>query len=137
MRAFAAARRADPAYRFTDDLLPPGNALRARYAAIDHTIQKVQRVPEPRLASLLESGAMVIDTRQIGDFAEGHVPGTINIPLDRSFTTWAGWLIPYDRDYYLIVDNRGGSQPRSVQVTIRGEVAGAAREGALRTSPGT
>ncbi|HSG82319.1 MAG TPA: rhodanese-like domain-containing protein [Gemmatimonadota bacterium] len=66
--------------------------------------RRPQRVPEPRLASLLESGAMVIDTRQIGDFAEGHVPGTINIPLDRSFTTWAGWLIPYDRDYYLIVD---------------------------------
>src|SRR5690606_29817821 len=27
-----------------------------------------------------------------------------NIPLNRSFTTWAGWLTPYDRDFYLIVD---------------------------------
>lgn len=44
---------------------------------------------------------------------------------------------PVSGDYYLIVDNRDGSQPRSVQVTIRGEVAGASREGALRTSPGT
>ena len=44
---------------------------------------------------------------------------------------------PIRGDYYLIVDNRGGSEARSVQVTIRGEVAGAARDGALRTSPGT
>ena len=37
-----------------------------------------------------------------------HVPGTINIPLNKSFTTWAGWLLPYDRDFYLIVDERCG-----------------------------
>ena len=26
----------------------------------------------------------------------GHVPGTLNIPMNGSFVTWAGWLIPYD-----------------------------------------
>src|SRR5690606_29608356 len=34
------------------------------------------------------------------------VPGTINIPLDRSFVTWAGWLIPYRTPFYLLVDDR-------------------------------
>ena len=29
--------------------------------------------------------------------ATGHVPGTINIPLNSSFTTWAGWLVPSRR----------------------------------------
>ena len=38
------------------------------------------------------------------EFAVGHVPGTINIPLNAAFTTWAGWLVPYDADFYLIVD---------------------------------
>ena len=57
-----------------------------------------------RLASLLEEGALVVDTRHAGDFAAEHVPGTVNIPLNRSFNTWAGWLIPYDRDFYLIVE---------------------------------
>ena len=56
------------------------------------------------LAHMLESGAIVVDTRTTADFGAGHVPGTINIPLNRSFTTWAGWLIPYDRDFHLIVD---------------------------------
>ena len=35
------------------------------------------------------------------------MPGTINIPLDTSFTTWAGWLLPYDRSLHLILDVRG------------------------------
>jgi hydroxyacylglutathione hydrolase len=36
------------------------------------------------------------------------VPGTINIPLDSGFTTWAGWLIPYTRDFYLIAGETPG-----------------------------
>jgi len=48
--------------------------------------------------------SLVVDTRPAAQFATGHIPGTINIPLNKSFTTWAGWLIPYDRDVYLIAD---------------------------------
>ena len=58
------------------------------------------------LGALLDGGALIIDTRSAVAFASGHVPGTINIPLDKSFTTWAGWLIPYTRDFYLIIDDR-------------------------------
>ncbi|MBC7791016.1 MAG: MBL fold metallo-hydrolase [Anaerolineae bacterium] len=47
---------------------------------------------------------LVVDVRSAAQFAEGHIPGTINIPLNKSFTTWAGWLIPYDRDFHIIVD---------------------------------
>ncbi|HEX5831362.1 MAG TPA: rhodanese-like domain-containing protein, partial [Gemmatimonadaceae bacterium] len=63
------------------------------------------RLPATRLAELLRDGAVVVDTRPAAAYAEGHVPGTINIPLDGSFTTWAGWLLPYDRDVYLLVDD--------------------------------
>jgi hydroxyacylglutathione hydrolase len=66
------------------------------------------RLPAARLAALLGEGAAVVDTRPAADFAAGHVPGTINIPLGASFTTWAGWLLPYDRDVYLLV---GGDAP--------------------------
>ncbi|CAN5640965.1 MBL fold metallo-hydrolase [soil metagenome] len=56
-----------------------------------------------KLASLADGDAMVVDTRRWADYRAGFVPGTINIPLNRSFTTWAGWLIPYDREFHLIV----------------------------------
>lgn len=62
------------------------------------------RVADEELAPILASGGLVIDTRRAARFGEGHVPGTLNIPLNRSFPNWAGWLIPYDRDFHLIVD---------------------------------
>jgi hydroxyacylglutathione hydrolase len=67
-----------------------------------------RRIAVARLGELLESGALVVDTRAAADFAASHIPGTINIPLNRSFTGWAGWLVPYDRDFYLIIDPARG-----------------------------
>jgi hydroxyacylglutathione hydrolase len=54
------------------------------------------------LAARLDAGALVVDTRPQADFAAGHVPGTISIPMSASFTTWAGWFLPYDAEFYLI-----------------------------------
>jgi hydroxyacylglutathione hydrolase len=71
-------------------------------------IRRPARVPVATLAAVLEQGATVVDTRQAREFALGAIPGTINIPVNRQFTTWAGSLLPYDRDFYLIVDDRRG-----------------------------
>lgn len=62
------------------------------------------RLPESAVDGLRDDGAIIVDTRRWSDYSAGHIPGTINIPHSRSFTTWAGWLIPYDRDFYLIID---------------------------------
>jgi hydroxyacylglutathione hydrolase len=64
--------------------------------------------PEPArldLAALreaLEAGHMVVDIRSADDYAARHIPGTLNIPFERSFTTWAGWLVPYEAPFYLL-----------------------------------
>ncbi|HQZ40273.1 MAG TPA: rhodanese-like domain-containing protein [Vicinamibacterales bacterium] len=62
------------------------------------------RLDERKLADLLASQAIVVDTRSSGEYAAEHLPGTLNIPLNRSFITWAGWLLPYSADLYFIVD---------------------------------
>jgi hydroxyacylglutathione hydrolase len=64
-----------------------------------------EHLPFNRLDALLAEGALVIDTRPVAAFATGHLPGTINIPHDNSFTNWAGWLLSYDRPFYLIADS--------------------------------
>lgn len=66
--------------------------------------------PPPRsapaeLETVLRNGGLVIDTRSWQKYRAGHAPGTLNIPLNRSFTTWAGWLLPYDADVHLLVDS--------------------------------
>jgi hydroxyacylglutathione hydrolase len=63
---------------------------------------KATRLGSDALPRALRDGLVVLDARPASQFAAGHVPGTINVPFNRSFTTWAGSLIPYDRDLLLI-----------------------------------
>jgi len=59
-------------------------------------------LPANAIDDLLRERKIIVDMRPALDFAAGHIPGTINIPLNRSFNTWAGWLIPFDSEFYLI-----------------------------------
>lgn len=69
------------------------------------------KVP-PRLGGnvifdLLErNDVVVVDIRSAGDVASGYVPGTINIPLSKSFSTYSGWILSYDQPIYLIAENQ-------------------------------
>jgi len=67
--------------------------------------RRPQRIAAARAGELLAQGTLLVDTRAAADYATAHIPGTINIPLNRSFTTWAGWLVPYTRDFYLLIDH--------------------------------
>jgi hypothetical protein len=100
---------------------------------------RLRNIPANALlsASVASDGAIAVALLDAGQYAafpagakavfRGRTDGKLDFAV----------RAPVRGDYYLIVDNRGGSQARSVQVTIRGEVAGAAREGAVRSAPGT
>jgi hydroxyacylglutathione hydrolase len=62
---------------------------------------------DDKLASIVQAGGLVIDTRPAAEFAKSHVAGTLNIPMNGSFVTWAGWLIPTDTEFHLIVEDGG------------------------------
>jgi hydroxyacylglutathione hydrolase len=66
-----------------------------------------KRLPAAELIAALAQGATVVDTRQAATFKRGGIPGTINIPANRAFTTWAGSLLSYDEDFFLITDQAG------------------------------
>lgn len=59
-----------------------------------------------RLAPALAAHEIVVDTRAADAFAAGHARGTLNIPIGKSFSTWAGWLLPNDRDLRLIATSQ-------------------------------
>ena len=91
-----------------DQPVPP------RYFAVMKRVNRAAelpvRRPDPKLVGLqemetaLRDGTVVIDTRPADKFAGGHVPGTLNIPLGKSFLNWTGALVPEDHDLYLVVD---------------------------------
>ena len=46
-------------------------------------LQRLTRVPPATAREWLNKGALVIDVRTEAEFREQHLPGAINIPLDR------------------------------------------------------
>ena len=45
------------------------------------------------LGFLMDRGSWLIDVRPIADFAAGHIPGAVSIPLRGQFATWLGRLV--------------------------------------------
>jgi hydroxyacylglutathione hydrolase len=80
---------------------------------------KPARVDAAQLRDVITSGAVVIDMRPTADYAAGHVPRTINIPFNKSFTTRAGWLVPYGRDVYLLIGDEGIAAQESAAAAAR------------------
>lgn len=117
-KRFNWAFRAESEASFVHDVLsgqPDPPRYFARMKAMNKTGPAVlghwprpSRLSARELPGILANGDPVIDTRRADDFGVGHVPGSINLPLNGSFTTWAGWLLPYDRDLTLLVTSSDG-----------------------------
>jgi hydroxyacylglutathione hydrolase len=56
-------------------------------------------------ARLLDEGAVVVDCRSPEAFAGAHIPGSLNVGVGNSFPTWAGSVLPPDKDLLLVVDD--------------------------------
>jgi len=61
------------------------------------------RMSRQDVAARLAEGAPLVDTRPAAEFGKAHARSAINIPHTRSFLNWAGALLPYDREVFLIV----------------------------------
>ena len=62
--------------------------------------------PSSQLDQEMAAGTIIVDTRSADEFASAHIPGFLNIPAGGDFLTWAGWLLPYDKPFALIADDR-------------------------------
>ncbi|MFI5229921.1 MAG: rhodanese-like domain-containing protein [Gemmatimonadales bacterium] len=58
------------------------------------------------LQAVMDRGAVAVDARGSAQYAAEHIPRTLNLPFGSSFLTWAGWLVPYDRDIVLLADDQ-------------------------------
>lgn len=96
-------------YLLEDQPEPP------KYFAIMKKLNKVVRpllTEVPTLNKLtkedfkaaMDKGIKVIDTRLKADFANGFIPGTINIQGNNAFATWMGWFLSYDESFILIAE---------------------------------
>ena len=55
-----------------------------------------------QVKELQDEGAQIVDTRQLADFATGHIPGSLSIALRPVFATWLGWLADPQRPVIIV-----------------------------------
>jgi glyoxylase-like metal-dependent hydrolase (beta-lactamase superfamily II)/rhodanese-related sulfurtransferase len=79
---------------------------------------------------LADEGALMVDARPLAEFAAGHVPGSLSIPLREAFGTWLGWLADPARPLVFILgpgQDRGEVVRQALKVGyehLAGELAG-------------
>ena len=64
------------------------------------------RLSVAKFKETLENDYQIVDTRDKLSFAGGHIPGSLNIQDNNSFSTWAGWMLEYDKPVILIARER-------------------------------
>lgn len=67
------------------------------------------KMPIPDMAALIKSGAkdfVIVDVRDEQEYAEGHIPGAVNIPVD----TFASKSSILDKNKIIIVYCNGGGR---------------------------
>jgi hydroxyacylglutathione hydrolase len=57
-----------------------------------------------KVINLREEGAQILDVREPVEFEGAHLEGSINIPLDGKYATWAGTILQSDIPVVIIAD---------------------------------
>ena len=110
----------------TDGLLPPpayfpmNVAMNKKgYNSIDDVMSKgMQALGEEEFETAAEStGAVVLDTRNAGDFANGFIPRSINIGLNGQFAPWVGSMVVDVKQPILLVTEEGKEEETLVRLS--------------------
>jgi glyoxylase-like metal-dependent hydrolase (beta-lactamase superfamily II)/rhodanese-related sulfurtransferase len=68
-------------------------------------IGEVRAIPAAELKTMLDEEAVALDVRPGDQFAQAHVPGSINIALSGQFASWAGTVLGLSTRPVLIAEN--------------------------------
>ncbi|OXM18380.1 MBL fold metallo-hydrolase [Rhodococcus erythropolis] len=88
---------------FPDYFLRLGEVNREGPAVLGDTVD-LTALTSSEVEDLLAKGAQVVDARPAAEFAAGHIPGALSIPLRPVFATWLGWLTDPSRPLVIVRD---------------------------------
>jgi glyoxylase-like metal-dependent hydrolase (beta-lactamase superfamily II)/rhodanese-related sulfurtransferase len=81
---------------------------RTGYESIDEVLERNVRGLDITAVELeVETGAIVLDTRNSNAFAAGHIPNSLQIGLDGSFAVWVGTLITDIKQRIVVITDKG------------------------------
>jgi hydroxyacylglutathione hydrolase len=128
-RRFSRALQPAPEAQWTETLLrdmplaPPYFKLMKKVNAagpkiLGHELPGQRRFTAKELHDRLCVDCLTVDVRPKEAFAAAHIPGSINIPLGQNLPSWAGWVLPYDKNL-VIVPSNPSEMPEVVTHLIR------------------
>jgi glyoxylase-like metal-dependent hydrolase (beta-lactamase superfamily II)/rhodanese-related sulfurtransferase len=62
------------------------------------------RLTGAETGKVIADGAWPVDVRPVKRYGEGHLRGSIAVPLTNSFTVWLGWVVPWGTRIVLVAD---------------------------------
>lgn len=79
------------------------------YESLETVMDRAKKALDPVGFEVLanETSALVLDTRNADDFANGYIPNSINIGVDGNFAQWVGEMIPDVRQEILLITDEG------------------------------
>lgn len=89
------------------------------YESLDKVIEKAKKPLNPNNFETLAnvSGALILDTRNANDFANGFIPNSINIGIDGSFAMWVGEMISDINQAILLVTEPGKEEECMIRLS--------------------
>ncbi|WP_291108648.1 MBL fold metallo-hydrolase [Flavobacterium sp. UBA6195] len=89
------------------------------YESLDKVIEKAKKPLNPNDFETLAnvSGALILDTRNANDFANGFIPNSINIGIDGSFAMWVGEMITDINQAILLVTDSGREEECMIRLS--------------------
>lgn len=89
------------------------------YESLDDVMARGARPLSPKEfeAAANETGALLLDTRNSDQFAEGFIPNSINISLDGDFAPWVGAMIPGVDQQILLITNDGTHEESLIRLS--------------------
>ncbi len=70
------------------------------------TLPKIVPMKPPEFKKKMEDGnTIVVGIRNYATFGGNHIPGSYHIDINSNFSTFAGWILPPDKDILLVTDN--------------------------------
>jgi len=110
----------------TDGLLPPPAYFKMNVAMNKSGIESFDTIFNQGMKTITvnefeavaeETGALILDTRNHGDFAKGFIPQSINIGISGDFAPWVGALIADAKQPIVLVTDIGMEEETVTRLT--------------------
>jgi hydroxyacylglutathione hydrolase len=77
--------------------------INRRGAPVLGSVPIVPALTVPEFRTQASAGAWIVDARDRGAFAAGHIPGSVNIELNSGFGSYVGWMLPSNAPVMLVL----------------------------------